>query len=980
MKRLSALAILALGLISPAANALTAGSGDVILGFRATAGTGNDKNLVVKLGQASQFTGASGTLSVTDIAADLAATYGSNWASRTDLFWGVIGATSSFAAVGGDPAGTTYASRVRPSAATAATAWTAYTTSTQSFITNKVNTARNGVAAGAAGINTSAAIEPTSGTSCWSALQPGGALANGISFAAYDPTIEGTPVRSLDFFKMTPQASTEVAGSNLGTFTLSANGKVSFVTAATAAADLASGGTIAVSNPAINVVAGATTATVTVTRTGGLAASSVVVNTVAGSATSPADFTAISAQTVSFAYGETTASVNVPVTLSGALIASSKSFTVVISGASSGATLGTDTATITIPAAVGGTITVSTPIVQVSSGATTATVTLTRSGGSDPATVVFNTTADSATSPANFTAISNQTVSFGSGINTANVSITLSGAVVTAVKSFSAAISAPSAGTTLGAVTTASIRLRTATPDTTNPVLTIVKPALNASVNEVTGTGTVEISGALTETNPGTVVVSVNGGAPITALTTITTTAKTWKLLATQAVGQFTPGTNNIVVTATDLDGNQGSASTHFTYVVKRPLSITNPTTNYTITPALSAGNAVVGATYTITAKPSVGFFFDSWSGTGGTVFTSASTITTSFVFAIGNTVTANFTASPFTSTVAGIYNGIVKGSTTGTDTQGNAGLFTATVVLNTGAFTGKLDLDGVSAPIAGVFNNVSKTFATPTVANGSVYSLLLDIPNAKITGTITQRKRGADVAVITVNAPQGNITATGGPFVVAFSAPATPADLNTDEYPHGNGYETIKFGLKGVATTAGTLADGTVYTSAATATTTNVVPVFASFASRTGSLVGNATIATPAVTGTGFRWFKSASASQYYPYGYANGGTTGLTVDIAAGNSTAGTNLPATVSFTGGEFESLAQSGITVGATSSATAAKMVLTAGVNKGEWAGNTTHPGKHIIGGVNVNGVNYGYILSPLPTQTDGTGQGSLVVFP
>ena len=46
-------------------------------------------------------------------------------------------------------------------------------------------------------------------------------------------------------------------------------------------------------------------------------------------------------------------------------------------------------------------------------------------------------------------------------------------------------------------------------------------------------------------------------------------------------------------------------------------------------------------------------------------------------------------------------------------------------------------------------------------------------------------------------------------------------------------------------------------------------------------------------------------------------------------------------------------------------------------KGEWAGNSSYPGKHILGGVNVNGVNYGYILSPLPLHTDGTGWAGLL---
>jgi hypothetical protein len=178
-----------------------------------------------------------------------------------------------------------------------------------------------------------------------------------------------------------------------------------------------------------------------------------------------------------------------------------------------------------------------------------------------------------------------------------------------------------------------------------------------------------------------------------------------------------------------------------------------------------------------------------------------------------------------------------------------------------------------------------------------------------------------------------------------------------------------------------GTLADGTAFTSASTVTATNnVIPVYASFASRTGAIVGNATISGAAVTGTGFRWFRSENlAAQYYPYGFANGATTGLTVDIAAGSSTLGTTLPGTVTFSGGEFAAASATVNVTGGASTAAAAKLVIATGIIKGEWAGNATYPGKHIIGGANVNGTNYGYILSPLPDHTDGAGEGSLVDF-
>ena len=522
-------------------------------------------------------------------------------------------------------------------------------------------------------------------------------------------------------------------------------------------------------------------------------------------------------------------------------------------------------------------------------------------------------------------------------------------------------------------------------PDPSPPVLAISTPLGGATVNEPTTTmlisGTLNGSTGDPTIDPAGVSISVNGGAPISAV--VSGNKKTWSVTLNTAAANaaFTPGSNSIVATGRDLAGNIDVSPTRsFTYKVMRPLALTvlplSTSGSLTITPALVAGNARVGFPYTVRAVAKAGYFFGNWSGKP-----TGTSSTTTFTFAAGDTATANFTDSPFTTAVAGLYNGIVRGSTAATDTQNNAGLFTASVTLHTGAFTGSLVIDGVRAPVAGVFNHLTKKFTTLPVTNGFVYDLTLhDLATPRtITGTITKYRRTSPVAVLNVNATQGNTSFTGGPFLVAFSAPASPApDLSDDEYPHGNGYASMTIGTKGVATVRGLLADGTAFASASTVCAgANIVPVFALFASRTGSLVGDATITAPAVTGTGFRWFRSANASHYYPHGYANGGTTGLTIDIAAGHSTAGTNLPATVSFSGGEFAAAVTGINVVTGTSTAASAKMSVTAGIIKGEWAGNGSYPGKHLIGGVNVNGVNYGYILSPLPLHTDGTGQGGLV---
>lgn len=73
------------------AGTVSAEQGDLILGFQATEGTGAGLNLEVDLGSISNFYDAApGTMFTVPalVVQDLIDTYGANWGSRTDLFWG----------------------------------------------------------------------------------------------------------------------------------------------------------------------------------------------------------------------------------------------------------------------------------------------------------------------------------------------------------------------------------------------------------------------------------------------------------------------------------------------------------------------------------------------------------------------------------------------------------------------------------------------------------------------------------------------------------------------------------------------------------------------------------------------------------------------------------------------------------------------------------------------------------------------------
>jgi hypothetical protein len=65
-------------------------SGDILLGFRAFGDPGTAKNVVIDIGSAANL----GSLNVA-LGTDLGATFGANWYTRTDIYWGAFGADNS---------------------------------------------------------------------------------------------------------------------------------------------------------------------------------------------------------------------------------------------------------------------------------------------------------------------------------------------------------------------------------------------------------------------------------------------------------------------------------------------------------------------------------------------------------------------------------------------------------------------------------------------------------------------------------------------------------------------------------------------------------------------------------------------------------------------------------------------------------------------------------------------------------------------
>ena len=222
----------------PADAALVAYSpGDILMGIRATAGTGSGTTYVVNLGAASGYRDAIGvdafnrrTLDLGNIGTDLAATFGANWASRTDLNWGIAGTSSNTATVGGDAAGTLYLSRSQSSATNPPTAPTIDSETLRLGVSSRMVGAADTFDSYEQSTNSLvAAFQGSTDPNGWRSYmatgssQPGNTPGN-TDFGA-GINIEATPGRQLALFRLDSNAP----GSYEGYFSIGGDGTVTFV-------------------------------------------------------------------------------------------------------------------------------------------------------------------------------------------------------------------------------------------------------------------------------------------------------------------------------------------------------------------------------------------------------------------------------------------------------------------------------------------------------------------------------------------------------------------------------------------------------------------------------------------------------------------------------------------------------------------------------------------------------------------------------
>jgi hypothetical protein len=216
-KHLTALAALAgSAFLTQAAMAVTTYTdGDLLLGFHTANAPGNSSEIVVNLGSFSAFTTNISNV-IGSLNSDLIATYGASWATRNDLFWGIMGVDDSATDV--------FASRGEATYGTQVAAWKNRTVSITQNGVSAIESAGAGYSNLLPGSNASAAIESnaSSTNNHWTLFAPqiaSGLLSgNGIDMA---------PVGSsaLDLFRLDGNGTAvNQNAAYVGTFTIAGSG------------------------------------------------------------------------------------------------------------------------------------------------------------------------------------------------------------------------------------------------------------------------------------------------------------------------------------------------------------------------------------------------------------------------------------------------------------------------------------------------------------------------------------------------------------------------------------------------------------------------------------------------------------------------------------------------------------------------------------------------------------------------------------
>jgi len=291
-------------------------------------------------------------------------------------------------------------------------------------------------------------------------------------------------------------------------------------------------------------------------------------------------------------------------------------------------------------------------------------------------------------------------------------------------------------------------------------------------------------------------------------------------------------GANKVQAKSVDQDGNESTVATrNFTYSLLSSLKV-SVVGQGTVTSALSGTTQhEVGAELAIKAVPAVGWAFGGW--TGDVVSSTAKLV---FQHEPEMSLVANFVPGPFVAT-EGKYNGLALPPASTVPASG----FVKLNLNILGKVKGTLTLGGEKLKFIGKFKPDGTLKKKLFPAGKPAVTLQLAFnpasPNNTIAGTVTQK--GATVADVMIYrdvfTASGNPAPQAGTYSVVLDADG--AGVVDPNAPTTNGSATITVDAEGLATIAGTLANGAAFSAKATLSDDGILPVYKSLGK--GVLIG---------------------------------------------------------------------------------------------------------------------------------------------
>lgn len=684
--------------------------------------------------------------------------------------------------------------------------------------------------------------------------------------------------------------------------------------------------------------------TVNLSRSGGtVGAASVQVSVTGGSLVSGTHFTPLAAPTtVSFANGGDSASFSIQLNAIGsALLNSGATIQLSLGSPTNSATLGaTSTTTITVVGSAGS-ISLGAASFNVREEVGTFLIPVVRSGGSSgEVSVRVSTAPGTAVSPADFTALNNVLVSFADGQTSATVPLAIANTVPNEPnETFTVTLGNAAGGASLGATTTATLRILDADNVAPTLALTAPKNAIKLSV----ANATVNLVGTAKDNKQvASILLELNGAAPVSLA--FTTDAK--------GVASFNHpvtalrGTNIAVLRSLDHRGNT-SAPVAVTYIYDDPF-------------------AALSGAYTGLSLAS-----------GSTVPSHSSSGLVSIQVLPAGTFSAKLNVDGLTLGFNGFIGtgGVARFGRTGDAKvrveRPNKPGFELAFVLDLGAGPGVKRINGTVRE----YRRSTLVGTSSFVAERAGFSKSASVPSQYLAGN--------------------------GAYTFVLPSQPQSSDFSVHDYPRGDGVGTATVKADGTVSFAGILADGTKFTASSLLWADLRLPLYTELYGKAGSLGGiiafNDSLSASDFRGDALFWFRPFQNVQHYPYGWPEGLATVLRgAKYAVGSTSSLGSLPAAdanlgnalLEFSEGLLAADLTKAVNLDAKDKAVNAPAAdksfsLSIAQSKGLFSGKFTHSdGTQPV----FNGVifqkgpqrgGYGHFLSTTPKVRDGSGEAGAV---